>query len=274
MRIPITMAHGIPNTVKDPERFSPEELAAHFDTLIAIAREMGFESINYDQLAAWREGGSELPDRPIMFDFDHPARTTRYAVHELLDRYGYRGNLFINTGWLEGPPEERPPIPEEGAMTWDEIGELAELGWHIGAHTVTHPNISELSQRDPDGQIFAQELDDCNAMLERRLGIMPKDFAFTGTTWSSVAEREVMKRYRFGRLWIIGTEYNVDGQTMRYAELVGVDGPDEPDGGPPGAARYITRDSNPYRLPSMEIGHLIYEPEAFRAYLRGALETP
>jgi hypothetical protein len=84
-------------------------------------------------------------------------------------------------------------------------------------------------------------------------------------------EREVKQRYRFGRLWIVGATYNVDGQTMRYADLVGVPSPDEADGGPPYAARYITEQSDPYRLPSMELTRLLYEPTAFRHYLEGAL---
>jgi hypothetical protein len=55
------------------------------------------------------------------------------------------------------------------------------------------------------------------------------------------------------------------------ADLVGVPGADEADGGPPTAARYITRHSHPYRLPSMELECLIYEYDAFRSYLQGAL---
>ena len=73
------------------------------------------------------------------------------------------------------------------------------------------------------------------------------------THWIAVAEREVQKRYRFGRLWIIGSMYEVDGGKIRYADLVGVTGDDAADGGPPHAARYITKDSHPYRLPSMEM---------------------
>lgn len=40
------------------------------------------------------------------------------------------------------------------------------------------------------------------------------------------------KIIRFGRLWIVGTEYQADGQVVRYADLVGVDADDETDGGP------------------------------------------
>ncbi|MCY4530530.1 MAG: hypothetical protein OXD46_16075, partial [Chloroflexi bacterium] len=104
------------------------------------------------------------------------------------------------------------------------------------------------------------------------LGFRPKDFAFTGTSWSSIAETEVKKRFRFGRLWIIGSEYKADGRTIRYADLVGVPGEDDADGGPPMAARYATKETDPYRIPSVEIQALIHEPVEFRRYLEGALE--
>ena len=97
-------------------------------------------------------------------------------------------------------------------------------------------------------------------------------YGFTGTSWSSIAEAEVKKRFRFGRLWIIGSEYKADGRTIRYADLVGVPGEDEADGGPPMAARYATKETDPYRLPSMEFQHIMYEPDDFRRYLEGALE--
>lgn len=157
-------------------------------------------------------------------------------------------------------------------MTWDEVRELVDLGWHIGAHTVTHPNLSELTADDPDGSKLAWELETCDVTLNRELGIVPKDFAFIGTSWSSEAERQVSGRYRFGRLWFVGTHYQADGEEVRLADLLGVEGEDEPGGGPPMSARYVTKEPHPYRLPSIEIQRdLIYRPEAFRAYLEGAL---
>ena len=149
--------------------------------------------------------------------------------------------------------------------------ELIELGWHFGAHTHTHPNLSQLFEKDPSGDELRMELDTCDGLLKKHLGIAPRDFAFTGTSWSSMAEKLVMQRYRFGRLWIVGNMYQVDGQKMRYADLVGIEGADESDGGPPKAARYIEENSPRYRLPSMEIQGLIHDPEAFRHYLKGAL---
>ena len=267
MKIPITMCHGIR---EDHEKLLTVEL---LDRLMAIARELDFESINYDDLYAWRRDEATLPERPIMFDFDHPVKSMRHEVHDVLHRYGYTGNLFIYTRpYDETYPRSLPWDVEYEHMTWDEIGEMKQAGWHLGAHTVSHPNLSDLSIEDPTGDTLRTELDRCNETIQRNLGFVPQDFAFTGTSWSSLAEEEVKKRYRFGRLWIVGSGYSADGKSVRYADLVGLAGDDEDDGGPPHAARYITKTSDPYRLPSMEIQALIHDPEAFRRYLEGALE--
>ena len=69
MRIPITMCHGV-------NREGPRPLdRERFEGYFRIASEMGFESISYDDLAAWRDGVGKLPARPIMFDFDHPVKS-------------------------------------------------------------------------------------------------------------------------------------------------------------------------------------------------------
>jgi len=259
------MCHGIAESQEKPLTVE------RFDSLMGIAAELGFASVDYDQLAAWRAGEGKLPPRSIMIDFDHPVRSIRYEVREILDRYGFRGNLFVNTEPMDpDDPEGRTQYHDQDCMTWREIGELLEAGWQIGAHTHTHPNLSQLFQEDPTGEKLVAELETCDSLIHQHLGIIPQDFAFTGTSWSSRAEEEVKKRYRFGRLWIVGSRYSVDGQDVRYADLVGVPGPDEADGGPPVAARYITAEADPYRLPSMELQALVHTDEAFRDYLEGA----
>ena len=263
-RIPITMCHGI-----DVKKTQAPLTTEHFERLIKVAAELGFESIDYDDLEAWQSDRGTLPRRPIMLDFDHPVRSMRYEVNDVLSRYGLKGNLFVNTGPMD--PNYRGKPRGDAWMTWDELRELVEMGWTIGAHTVTHPNLSELSLEDPEGRKIRDELIQCDETIEKELGIKPKVFAFTGTSFSSIALAEVKKRYRFGRLWITQAFYQVDGKKMRYADLVGVAGEDEPDGGPPQQARYIHKNSDPYLLPSMEFQALIYEPDAFRRYLQGAI---
>ena len=127
-------------------------------------------------------------------------------------------------------------------------------------------------EQHTDGDQIEQELQTADAQIERHLGEKPKDFAYTGATWSSIAEQKVKSRYRFGRLWIADNYFLADGRRTSVAELMGVGGADEADGGPANAARYITLQSNRYRLPAMEIcGCLMNELDQFRNYLEGAL---
>ena len=115
------------------------------------------------------------------------------------------------------------------------------------------------------------ELSHCDDLIEKHTGVKPRDFAFTGTCFSERVEEMVKERYRFSRLWITGPNYNSDNGEIRFAELAGSDAADEKDGGPPYDVRYITKDTNPYRLPSMEIqSQLLYTPEQFRFYLEQA----
>jgi peptidoglycan/xylan/chitin deacetylase (PgdA/CDA1 family) len=265
VKIPITMSHGTswePFKVKRKRNLLTKE---RFEEYFAIAAEMGFQSISYDELATWRDSDIPLPARPIMFDFDHPDWSISKVIWPIMQKHGFRGNLFINTS-----PMEKAENPFY--MKWDDLRALVDDGWHIGAHTYRHYRMDYLARKDPSGGLIREELRKCDEMLVEHLGIIPRDFAFTTTTWSHVAEDEVKRRYRFGRLWIVGAYYDTDKGRIRYADLVGVCGDDEEDGGPPAAARYITRQTHAYRLPSMELEELIFDYDAFRAYLAGAFE--
>jgi len=199
-----------------------------------------------------------------MFDFDHAVGSIVTDILPVMNDHGFRGNLFVHTAPMEAG--------EAGFMTWEQVGRLIDAGWQIGAHTHTHPDLSELAGSSSGREAILEELETCDRILTARTGAAPKDFAFTGTTWSRTAEELVSERYRFGRLWIIGRTYQADGAEIRYAEIAGVDAPDEADGGPPVTARYITRSSHPHRLPSMELSALIFEEDAYRAYLQGAMD--
>lgn len=263
LRIPITMCHGT------TDRLTLDR----FEEYLRIARELDFSTINYDQLYDWLTGAGTLPARPLMIDVDHPVASAPADMLPLMERYGFIGNLFVNTGYFE----QRCGVDGTPSLcaAWDQIRELRDAGWTIGAHTHSHPNLSELSVTDPDGEAIRAEMDTNDALIEEQVGVRPLYFAFTGnrtgSTWSTVADREARRRYRLGRLWIIGGECEVDGEVRRYADFIGAAGPDEADGGPPHAVRYITRETPLFRLPSMEMEYLIYEPEAFRQYLTLAL---
>ena len=267
VKVPVTMCHGI----------SPALTLERFREYLSISTELGFTSINYDQLYGWLQRGECLPKNPIMFDFDHPVLNIYSEIYPMMKSFNFTGNLFINSGYYEAISKcLSPKDAEQHCATWDQVGALMEAGWTIGAHTHTHPDLSDLAEVDPTGEIIAAEMDKNNAMLKSHLGLDAKYFAFTGgstgLTWSASAEKEAKKRYRLGRLWVVGGPVKADGKMIRYADFVGIPGPDENDGGPPYAARYVTKNTSLFKVPSLELERaLIFEPGAFRSSLEMAL---
>ena len=192
----------------------------------------------------------------------------RHEIHESLARHGCCGNLFINTSSMDPGSEG---YGTETA-TWEELDELVEFGWQVGAHTVTDPNLSELAAENPQGEKLQWVLDICDVAIKQHLETKPRNFAFTSINCSSVTELKVKQRCRFGHLWVVGTHCHADGEAIRHADLVSIEGEDEADRGPPHAVRYISRDSNHYRLPSPEIQRsLIYSLAVLRTSLVGPL---
>jgi len=226
------MCHGLSETLT----------LERFEEYFSIAEELGFYSINYNDLSRFLNQKEKLPGHPIMFDFDHPVKSIHDSIFPLMTKFGFKGNLFINTKNMEEMYAKGQQNDFDRLfMNWEEIKKLQKGGWHLGAHTHTHPNLSELSEKDPGGEAIRREMEINDCILLKKLGLQARDFAFTGTSWSSLAEKEAQKRYRFARLWIIDAMYMADGKPVRYADLVGIDGEDEADGGPPNTARYITK---------------------------------
>ena len=58
-------------------------------------------------------------------------------------------------------------------MPWSEVREIRKLGWHIGTHTVSHPNLSNLAAEDPGGEVIREESDRCNGIIEENKGLRP-----------------------------------------------------------------------------------------------------
>jgi peptidoglycan/xylan/chitin deacetylase (PgdA/CDA1 family) len=113
--------------------------------------------------------------RTLAVTFDDAYRSVYDNARPVLESLGVPGSVFVPTAlvaserpmawpgtdrWL-GSPHENELTP----MSWDELGELSELGWELGSHTRTHPRLPTLA---PDA--MREELEGSRADLEERIG--------------------------------------------------------------------------------------------------------
>lgn len=132
---------------------------------VALTFDDGFENFG---TTAW----------PVLRDHDLPC--TLFVV---------AGRAGETNSWPHYVPEG---IPEMPLLDWEAIGRLSEEGVTLGSHTLSHANLSSLS----DGQLEA-EVRGSAELITERTGTSPSTFAYPYGRRSSRATEAVRAVYEF-----------------------------------------------------------------------------
>lgn len=145
--IPVLMYHKVnpdPRTGGLGLRVPPDK----FDWQMRYLKENGYESISMADVMDHYEKGKHLPDKPVVITFDDGYKDNHDFAYPIMKKYGYTGTIFVvsksigNTNFFD---VEKKLQPENRIMDWNEIRELDKAGFEIGAHTVDHPHLAEVS---------------------------------------------------------------------------------------------------------------------------------
>lgn len=166
--------HAVSPDWMTPLSVTPDRLAEHLSYLTV----KGYESVTFTEAALGTDSG-----RYVAVTFDDGCRSVFDVARPVLDRFGVVGTVFVPTQYIgaerpmswrgieqwTGTPHEQELLP----MSWEEAGELAEAGWEIGSHTVSHPHLTELSD-----ERLRTELLDSRVHCERMLGSECRSLAY------------------------------------------------------------------------------------------------
>jgi peptidoglycan/xylan/chitin deacetylase (PgdA/CDA1 family) len=145
---------------------APADFRAHLDLML----EAGFEFVTVEGLAAEVIAGAVAPGR-IALSFDDGMEDNHHVLLPILREYGIPATFFVVTG-LIGRPN---PFLGGGArmMTVEELREAAAQGVEVGAHSVSHADLSKLGY-----DACVQEMTESRKALETILGRAPTTFAY------------------------------------------------------------------------------------------------
>jgi peptidoglycan/xylan/chitin deacetylase (PgdA/CDA1 family) len=118
--------------------------------------------------------GKPLPHRTLAITFDDCYRDNLSAARVLAE-HGLPACFFLPTAFVGTRrcfPWDRGLRPLAN-LTWDDVREIAGMGFDVGSHTVTHPNMAALSDAEA-----RRELVDSRAEIEDRLGRPVRWFAY------------------------------------------------------------------------------------------------
>jgi peptidoglycan/xylan/chitin deacetylase (PgdA/CDA1 family) len=120
--------------------------------------------------------------------FDDAHISVYEEARPILEELGVPGTIFVPTDypdsgrlmgwkgydmWVGTPHEE-----ELACMSWDQLREVAEAGWEIGAHSCSHPFLTELGDDD-----LRRELAESRASCEEHMARPCATLAYPYSDW-------------------------------------------------------------------------------------------
>ena len=130
-----------------------------------------------------------IPDKLVVLTFDDSVKSQRTFVAPFLKELGFHATFFVTHEWMNDPTN---------FMTWEEIGEIHQMGFEIGNHSWTHADFS----RATNIMLLADELsqvDEALAQTKARV-TRPVSFAYPGNSFAPEAMQRVSEhRFKFAR---------------------------------------------------------------------------
>lgn len=196
-RIPVLMYHEIADaaTTSSPLAVAPDVFADQ----MAYLRDAGFNTLTAGELAAFlSDGVGELPERPVVLTFDDGYRDLYTHGLPVITRNGFTATLFMTTGGIENGGQET------AMLNWHELTELKQAGIEIGAHTVTHPKLDILPEKE-----LREELSVSKSQLEEHLGLAIPGLAYP-FGYSNRKVREVARELGYVYAYAVNNALTTD----------------------------------------------------------------
>ncbi len=169
------------------------------------------------QLAEWRregyssgppgpagEAGSVAERRALALTIDDGFRSVHEIALPLLVEHGFQAMLYLvadrlngTNDWEIAQGEVRAPL-----MTDAEVREWLAAGQRIGAHTLTHPWLTQVPRERAREEIHASR-----RRLEDRFGVEVVDFCYPYGDWNPAVRDEVIDA---GYRTAVTTEFGVN----------------------------------------------------------------
>jgi len=203
-----------------------------FRRQMATMAEAGYHGMALSHLAAWLQGAEKPAGKPIVLTFDDGYSDFAEVAWPELKARGWTATVFLPAGKVGAAADWDAGLgrPARRLLSWPAAAELAALGIEIGAHGVSHADLTALP---PD--TARDEVVQARRRIEDRIGRPVTSFAAPYGRTNSAVRAEVRKHYQAS----VGTRL----------------------------ARALL-DSDPYELPRIEMWYF-QDQGRWRSYLDG-----
>ncbi len=175
--IPVLMYHKVPSEPIESRHkifVTKSILRKH----LQIIKFRGLQPITFREYLAYVKGeklNRTAPKHPIILTFDDGYKDNYENMLPLMNEFGYKGVLFLlgdtrisYNYWDADKGDHRDEL-----MNAQQRAAFIQAGWEIGAHTMTHPNLTQLSDEEAIAEIINSK-----KVLENESGQPVQTFAY------------------------------------------------------------------------------------------------
>ncbi len=184
-QVPILCYHQVRNWKETDGKVGKDYIVEieNFKAHMQMLADSGYRTILPDQLYAYLNEGTPLPEKPVMLTFDDTDLDQFTHVRPILEKHGFKAAYFIMT----------VVIGKKGKfveyMNSEQIKQLADEGNEIGHHTFDHKNFKKYQGTD-----WEEQLDKPTKRLEEITGKKMNYFAYPFGLWNAEGIPELKKR--------------------------------------------------------------------------------
>lgn len=153
----------------------------------------GYETLRFDDLT--NEICRKKSKKGILICFDDGWKSNYEMIFDLMKSLGLKCNIFLTAGKIG---------IDKDYLTWENVKTMHKSGLvGFGAHTYTHPNLSDLYNKD-----MKHEINDTNALIAQHLDVDVHDFCFPFGAHSKTTIDYFIENHPYDRIYTSNMDYS------------------------------------------------------------------
>ncbi len=135
-----------------------------------------YNVISLESLIERLEEKKKITRKAVVITFDDGYEDNSLYGAQILKKYNIPATFFLTTGYVGTKrhfPWEEGAKETKSMMDWNEVRELAKMGFDIGGHTMNHVNLGEVSLDETE-----REIRGCKEKIEDEIGQEVNKFAY------------------------------------------------------------------------------------------------
>ena len=173
IKIPILMYHSIESMPRSTSMRSLHVSPKRFNFQMWLLKILGYKGLSLRQLKPYLDG--KKTGKVVGITFDDGYKNNLFNAAPILLKNNFSATCYLVSQriGLSNSWDSPQGITQSPLMNHNEIQEWVNLGMEIGAHTLTHPDLTRLSEAQAK-----QEIEECKNELETLYNLKVQDFCY------------------------------------------------------------------------------------------------